>query len=287
MSNRGVQEFYYTTTLPSRSVAIAQVSTPPTTPASLTDINNTPYQQGDLSIRNILTLDSQVADFLAPDYNVSVRIMGSTEYKVYNEFFEITDQLLSDNQTPAYYVHILPSNIDQDIVVIDLEGNPITTTIDPNANLTLQVGNLLYHTLNGNPYRVRYIDPSGYLHTDLLQYTPVISQSAYSATGTTYVIVGRFLTVASSDPYYMRFTQQNGYFILPPYNAQPNTPWYARIRFSLTPVAPEWALQNWLPNRPYQLAAWVPGTYLDPYLMQFERQQMYYSPFQSTRCPSI
>jgi hypothetical protein len=276
MTNRGVQEFYYTATLPSRSVAIAQVSTPPTTPASLTDINNTPYLSGDLSIRKLLTLDTSSPDFLAPDYNVPVTIYGATEYKIYNQFFEITNQLLADNITPAFYVHTLPSNIDQNVVIIDLQGNPINTTVDINADLILQTGNLIYHTLNGNPYRIRYVDSSGYLHTDLLQYNPVIVASIYSASSNTYTLSGRFLTVASTEKYYLRFTQANGYYVLPPYNAQPNTPWYPRIRFGLTPPAPEWALQNWLPQRPYLLAAWVPGTALDTSLIQFERQQLYY-----------
>lgn len=278
VANRGVQEFYYTTTLPSRSVAIAKVSTPPTTPASLTDLNNIPYNQGDLSIRKALTLDSSPPDFLAADYNVPVAIHGATEYRVYNEFFEITSQLLSDNQTPAFYVHILPSDIDQDVVIVDLNGKPITTDVDVNADLTLQAGNFLYHTLNGNAYRVRYIDPNGYLHTDLLQYTPVLTVAPFSASSTTYTIGGRFMVVASTGTYYLRFTQPNGYLALSPYNAQPNTPWYVRIRFSLTPVAPEWALQNWLPQRPYLLAAWVPGAVLDSSLIEFERPQIFYNP---------
>lgn len=284
MANRGVQEFYYTTTLPSRSIAIAKVSTAPTTPATLTDINNTPYQQGNLSIRKVLTLDSSAPDFLAPDYNVSIPISGATVYKLYNEFFEITNTLLSDGLTPAYYVHVLPSNVDQDIVIINLDGTLVTPNIDPNVSLVKQVGNLLYHSLNGNAYRVRYVDPSGYVHTDLLQYLPVMSASPLLASTFAYVIVGRFLTLASTSTYYIRFIQANGYRVLPPYNAQPNTPWYARIRFSLTPPAPEWALQNWLPIRPYQLASWVPGTYLDQNLIQFERSQIYYS---ASKLPDI
>src|SRR5271166_484028 len=249
--NRGVQEFYYTTTLPSRAVAIALVSTPPTSPASLTDINNIPYQQGDLSIRRSLTLDSSPADFTAPDFMQPVAINGATEYRVYNEFFELTSILLSDG-TPGFYVHALPSKVDQEVVILDLSGNAVTTPTSRN-------GNLLYHTLDGAPYRVRYVDGLGYLHTDLLQYSPVLTLAPFSVSGTTYLLSGRFLTVASTATYYIRFTQANGYLALTPYNAQPNTPWYARIRFGLTPVAPEWALQVFQPSRPYILATWVPG----------------------------
>src|SRR5208337_1900933 len=108
----GVQYFYYTPELPARAVAIAQVSTQPTTPAQLTDVVNTVYLQGDLSIRKAATLDSSPPDFLAPDYNQSVQINGSTDYRVYNQFFELTDVLLDDG-SPGFYVHPLPSDVDQ------------------------------------------------------------------------------------------------------------------------------------------------------------------------------
>src|SRR4051812_8709065 len=135
----GVQYFYYTRTLPGRSVAIAQVSVPPATPADLTDINNFTYLPGNLEIRKSLTLDSSPADFVAPDFMQSVRINGATQYRVYNQFFEITNVLLDDD-TPAYYVHALPSAIDQEVTIIDLQNNIIPTVIHRN-------GNLLYHTL--------------------------------------------------------------------------------------------------------------------------------------------
>lgn len=274
--NRGVQEFYYTRTLPSRSVAIAQVLTPPTSPASLTDVNNSPYAMGDLTIRKSLTLDSSAADFTAPDYMQPVAINGATEYRVYNQFFEITNVLLDDG-LPAFYVHPLPSEVDQQVVILDLANNPVTTSTHRN-------GNLLYHSLDGAAYRVRYVDGQGYLHTDLLQYTPVLSVASFSASSTTYMISGRFLTVASTGIYYMRFLQSNGYQALVPYNTQPNTPWYARIRFGLTPPAPEWATQIFQPTRPYQLATWVPGAVLDKSLIQFERGQMF---FNYANLPSI
>lgn len=274
--DRGVQHFYYTRTLPGRAVAIAKIFTPPTTPASLTDINNTPYSQGDLSVRRALTLDSSPPDFLAPDFNQSITISGSTLYRIYNSFFEITNVLLDDG-SPAYYVHTLPDAVDQQVVIIDLKGDPVTTPTSRN-------GNLLYHTLDGAAYRVRYVDPLGYLHIDLLQYSPVLSIAPFTASSTTYVISGREFTVASNGTYYMRFIQPNGYLALTPYNTQPNVPWYVRIRFGLTPVTPEWATQNFLPQRPYQLATFVPGTVLDPSLIQFERPQMFYD---TSSLPSI
>jgi|SRR5208337_63786 len=272
MANRGVQEFYYTRELPSRAVAIAQVSTPPTSPASLTDVNNTPYLPGDLTIRKSLTLDINPADFTAPDFNQPVAISGATEYRIYNQFFELTNVLLSDG-TPGFYVHPLPSEVDQQVVILDLDGNTTTTPMARN-------GNLLFHSLDGAPYRVRYVDGQGYLHTDLLQYTPVVAFTPFNVSVNTYLLNGRFLTVASTGTYYIRFTKPNGYLVTVPYDAQPNVTWYPRIRFSLTPPAPEWAAQIFQPTRPYQLATWVPGEVLDPSLIQFERPQIYYDPSQ-------
>lgn len=275
-TNLGVQYFYYTAKLPARSVAIAQVSTTPTSPLQLTDVVNTPYQQGDLSIRKGITSDTDTPDFIAPDYNQPIQINGSITYRIYNQFFEITNVLLDDN-TPAFYVHPLPSSIDQQVVIVDLSGNIVTTPIT-------QDGNLLYHSLSGAAYRVRYVDPLGYLHLDLLQYNPVVSVSPYSASATTYILNGRNLTLSNNGNYWLRFLQPNGYQVIVPYNAQPNTPWFARIRFGLTPPAPEWALQNWLPARPYLLATWVPGIILDKSLIEFERKQIYYN---SANLPSV
>lgn len=274
--NRGIQEFYYTSVLPARAVAIAQVSTKPTSPAQLTDIANTPYQSGNLSIRKGITLDSSPADFTAPDYMQAVAINGSISYRIYNQFFELTNILLSDN-TPAFYVHPLPSPIDQQVVIVDLKNNPINTP-------TQRVGNLLYHTLDGAAYRVRYVDGNGYLHLDLLQYTPVVSLTPYSPSSTLYTLSGRNLTLADTGTYYIRFNKSNGYQVLPAYNSQSNTPWYARVRFGLTPPAPEWASQNFLPQRPYLLATWVPGVVLDSSVIEFERPQIYYDP---ANLPSI
>lgn len=272
----GIQYFYYTPELPARAVAIAKVSTQPTTPAQLTDVVNTVYLQGDLSIRRASTLDSSPPDFLAPDYMQAVVINGSTDYRLYNQFFELTDMLLDDG-SPAFYVHPLPSDVDQQVVIIDLTGKAVTTP-------TAQNGNLLYHSLGGAAYRVRYIDPLGYLHVDLLQYNPVVGVNSFSVGPTSYTLAGRTLSVAGTGDYYIRFLHSNGYQVIVPYNTQPNTPWYPRVRFSLIPSPPEWITQNWLPTRPYLLATWVPGTVLDSTLIQFERPQIYYDP---ANLPSI
>lgn len=270
MSNLGVQSFYYTRTLAPRSVAIAQVSSPPTTPAQLTNIDNTPFAPGNLEIRKSLTLDSSPADFTAPDLMQSVVIHSATDYRMNNQFFEITNILLDDGN-PGYYVHVLPPGVDQDVVILDLSNNQITTAIH-------RVDNLLYHTQDGAPYRVRYIDGQGYLHTDLLLYTPALQLATFAPSSTTFTLSGRFLTVASTGNFWIRFTEPTGYLAVKPYNTQPNTPWYVRIRFSLTPLAPEWATQVFLPQRPYMLATWVPGVVLDTNLIEFERKQIFFDP---------
>ena len=270
MANRGVQEFYYTRVLPSRSVAIAQITTVATSPAELTDINNTPYLAGDLTIRKATTPDTSPADFTAPDFNQATLINGAVNYRVFNQFFEITNVLLEDN-TPAFYTHPLPAGVGADVIILDLNNNVIPA-------ITSRNGNLLYHTLDGQAYRVRYVDANGYLHTDLLQYTPTLTIAPFSASDTTYQLSNRNLTVNSTGNFWIRFTQANGYLAIQPYNTQPNTPWYTRIRFGLTPPAPEWATQIFLPQRPYMLATWVPGVILDKNTIEFERKQIFHDP---------
>lgn len=269
MANRGVQEWYYTRNLPSRYVAVAQVSTNPVTPADLTDILNTPYLAGDLSIRKDATDDGSPADWIAPDLMQTIAISGSPEYRVYNQFFEITN-IIADDNTPMYYSFLLSEDV-QSPVILDIDGNIITTTI-------FRSGGILYHSLDGAPYRIRYVDSNGYLHVDLLTYTPALQSTTSTASPTAYIASGRLISVFGTATYYLRFTQRNGYLVLPPYNAQPNTPWYPRVRFGLTPVAPEWGTQLFLPQRPYKLGTWIPGTVLDTYLMEFERKRIFYDP---------
>lgn len=275
MANRGVQEFYYTRNLPSRAIAIAQVTTSSVTPTDLTDVQNTPYLAGDLSIRKSTTDDTDAADFTAPDLMQSTAISGASDYRIYNQFFELTNIVSNDN-TPLYYFHNLPSDI-QEPVILDITGNVVTTT-------TLFTNGIFYHSLDGAPYRLRYVDSSGYLHVDLLKYNPVVKFNPFSVSPTDYTYSGRNLGVFGVSIYYIRFTANNGYLVLPPYNTQPNTPWYARVRFGLTPNAPEWAAQLFLPQRPYQLGTWIPGTVLDLKLIEFERKRMFYDP---THLPDI
>lgn len=273
MANLGVQNFYYTRSLPtSGAVAIAKISTPPTSPSQLTGVYNLPYLVGDLSIRKSTTIDSSSANWTAPDYNQSVEISGDTTYRVYNQFFQITTTQ-SSMGNPMYYVHSLPTGVTQTPTVIDLNNNVIATD-------SIMIGSNFYHSLDGSAYRIRYIDGLGYLHVDLLSYNLTLTPALYAPSSTNYVFGSREITVATNGNAWIRFTQQNGYQILTPYNSQPNTPWYARVRFNLTPPAPEWANQVFLPQRPYVLATWVPGIVLDSSLMEFERKQLLYNPNQ-------
>jgi hypothetical protein len=271
MANRGVVEFYYTRELPQRAVAIAEVRTQPSTPAQLTDINNTILSAGTLGVWKSSTLDSSPADFIAPDYNVALAISGTTEYRLDNQFFELTDQALLDG-TPLFYAHHLEAPDLQEVRIITLAGDLVT-----DAAYKI-VGQTLYHALDGQPYRVRYVTEDGYLKTHILAYGPVISEAPISPGPTKYVLGGRYLTTASNGIMYIRFLAPNGYQALAPYDSPPNTPWFARIRFNLRPLAPEWARQVFLPQRPYMLAVWVPGTVLDKSMVEFERKEIFLDP---------
>jgi hypothetical protein len=264
----GVQNFYYTRELPPRSVAIASVSTQPFTPAQLTDINNIPYQQGTLGVWRGTSNLANPADFIAPDYLQSVNISGASYYYVDNQFFEITNQFAADN-TALYYVHVLPQGVTQ-VAVLDLTDAVQTVNI-------LISGQNLYHSMDGNAYRVRYIDSKGVLNKVLLRYGPILQELPYAPSTKGYTFQGRIVTLNGAGTFAIRFLRPNGYRVAPPYNGTPNAPWFPRVGFSLKPVAPEWARQVFLPQRPYMLASWVPGIVLDGSMIEFERKQILYN----------
>jgi hypothetical protein len=112
---------------------------------------------------------------------------------------------------------------------------------------------------------------------ELLQYQPVLSRDPNNAGPSSYVMTpGGILTLYSSGQYSIRFTQTNGYSLMPTYGDQPNDPWYPRIRFSLRPVAMEWGQQLFSPSQGYMLATWVPGKVLASNLVELERQPAYF-----------
>lgn len=265
----GVQLWYYTKSVPSRAVAVAEVSVPPMTPAQLTSINNTIYAQGPLSVWKTSTGYANPADFTAPDYNQSIAISGSSAYFISNQFFELSNVAALDG-TPLYYQHVLPVGV-ADVTVLDLDGNVVTTS-------SLMVNSTFYHSLDGAPYYVRYITPSGYLTTALLQYTPVMAASQATASGQKYQITGRLLTIGVTSAIWIRFRTPNGFQVMPMYDYLPNTPWYPRIRFGIQPPPADWGNQRFILPGGILQGNFVPGTVLSTNLIEFERKFMYYDP---------
>lgn len=271
MSNRGIQEFYYTRELPSRAVAIAKVATAPLTPAQLTDVNNTPYLEGSLKVWKSSSFSSfaSTPDYTAPDLNVALTISGDTTYYVEDQFFELTN--IVSGSTQLFFYHTLPNSV-TDVKILDLSGQVVDAVFSISANR-------LYHDQDkGQAFRVRYVDAGGFMQVELLQYYPVLSEGTYTPGADSFVLSGPALTVSSTGAYYLRFIARNGYRALPPYDGAPNAPWFVRLRFPLKPPAPEWARQVFLPTRPYMLGVWVKGAVLDKRLVEFERKQVYQDP---------
>lgn len=281
MTNRGVQFVYYTRNRPARSIPIASVSTPPSSPSQLTDVNNTVYAPGALTMK---MNDSPFTVFTAADVQVSVAITGDLIYQFQNQFFELTDQV-DANSVPLYYQHPLPGGVTS-VAVVDLKGNTVPSgyTIRTLTRGTSVTNYLLHSFPNVNnttqsfvPYQVRYVDAQGFVHLEILKFQNVIAKDQFNATPNTYTMSTIVMTVfSSSTTYYVRWFQTNGYQVLAPYGNIPNDPWFPRIRFNLTPTPPEWPTQVWTPNRPFVLATWVPGTVLSTHVIQVERRPMYF-----------
>src|SRR5208283_3648438 len=266
MANQSPFHLYYTAKLPSRSVPIAYLSTPAATPAQLTSVNNALEipNQGTLTVRQ----ESGSSTFTAPDLNVPITVSGDTTYIVGNQFLEMTDQ--ADNEEPLFYAHLLPAGV-ANVTILDANGNQETDFVIRSISRDGVVGVYLLHNFDAAPRQVRYVGNNGYVYTQLLYHTPVIRWSPIAATSQTYTLVGGVMNVETIGVYYVRFTAVSGYQVIPPYNDLPNVPWYARVRFGLNPIAPEWANQNWLPFRPYILGTWISGNVASSNLITFER----------------
>jgi hypothetical protein len=267
----GVQNWFYTKELPdSRSVLVAKVSVPALSPSQLTDINNTVQEQGNLDVWLTAGGYNRTADFTAPDYMQPVRISGSESYFIQNQFFELTNLMTTDN-VPLFYKHQLPLGI-SNVWIQDLKGNKVTSFP------TMTVSSVLYHSGDGGAYRLHYIDDSGYLQSTILRYDHVIPLVTVGPVPGTYTYGGRTVSVADVNPYWIRFTQSNGFQAMPMYNFLPNIPWFPRVRFGLMPPPVDWAQQIFTPVRPYIQASYVLGRVLDTHMIEFERKNIYYNP---------
>lgn len=261
-ANRGVAEFYYTEKVPQHAVTLAFVRSKPGTPADLTDINNL-YPETDALKPGRLTVTgwpvARTHD--AVILHNSVDISGNQLYYLENQFFEITNRTGADGK-PLYYVHLLPLGVN-DVTVFGANGEEVSAYVVQNG--------AIYHSLDGTVYWVRYYDGKT-LRTELLRYAPAMRQTTGNPAADTYSFDHGVLKVASDGHYFIRFTEDNGYKLLPPYDVLSTEPWYLRVRTGLRPVAPEWGRQLFLPFRPYMLATWVPGRVVDGNVVEFARR---------------
>jgi hypothetical protein len=267
--SQGVQFWYYTAKVPSRAVAVAKVSVPPMTPAQLTSVNNTVYEAGPLSLWKSSKGYTGAPDFTAPDYNQPIQISGDTAYFLSNQFFQLSN-VTSTAGNPMFFKHSLPVGV-SNVTILDLNGESVVTDF-------LLTNNTYYHSLDGAAYSIRYVTAAGYLTTALLNYNPVVSDSQLVAGGSFYEITGRLLTLGDAAPMWIRFTQPNGFQIMPMYGYLPNAPWYVRIRFGMQPPPVDWIQQRFVLPGGYLQATYVDGTYLTPNLIEFERKEIYVDP---------
>ncbi len=290
MSAQGVVNFYYSKKVPARSVAIAQIKVPVLTPSQLTDANNTLNlglfnNQGPLSVWKGSSSLSGPADFTASVLGQEIAISGNDLYYVGNQFFELTSTLASDGSTPLFYKHLMNSYGVGAIQILDINNKTVQTN-----TLLEQIGSSnsynLYHSLEGAPYRIQYKDANGYPVLQVLSYAHAVAQiPALPVTlGNQYALTGSALNLNDSGTYYLRFTQYNGYQVMPMYTYLPNIPWYPRVRFGLNQAPIDWAEQLFIPSAPYLPGSFIAGTVLDSHMIQFERTNVYIDPY---RMPDI
>ena len=262
----GISHFYYTRTMPARSVGIARVKATPSTPMELVDVNNLALTSARKPGALTVSPYPSGAVFDAYSLNNSIRISGDLTFLVENQFFEIT-YLCDAAGTPLFYQHPFELQKVDNVAVFGLDGSPISGFLIHN--------NSLFHSLDGSPYWVRYY-ADGILRTDLLRYRPAMTRTVTPTEISYSLTAGGLLTLFTTGSYWVRFTANNGWQLLPPYNVPSNDPWYPRVRFNLRPVPREWASQPFSPCTPYMMASWVPGKVLASNLIEFERQPAYF-----------
>jgi hypothetical protein len=271
--NTGIAQFFYTRQLPAGAVAIAQVKADPTYAIDLIDVNNV-VTTGTLRVWRFSTDGIGPVDSLtgsafatASGLGIPVTISGARTYVMDSQFFELTNIFAADGITPLFYQHSLDSAANS-ITITDDSGNVITTT-------QLIQNGVLYHSLNGALYWIRYVDQFGILQKKLLKYDPVIGQAPFFPEAGEYALSGNALLVNDVVPYSIRFTQFSIFGVSVPYGNLPNVPWFPRLRFPINPLLPEWAAMSFNPIVPYLLASWVTGTVIDDHILQLERPDIY------------
>jgi hypothetical protein len=260
--NLGVVHFAYSKVPPVRSVTIATIQTPPKTPSDLVDLDNVTLTSDRGPAPLTVTLIESGTVLTAAALNNQVFFDGVDQILVANQFFEITN-VAADGLGFLYYKHEFPRGSLENVSILDLDGNTLPSTY-------AMADNFLFHSMDGSPYWVEYYT-DGILHKELLRYTPVLSRDSKTSDATYIMSAGGLLTLPTKLYYSLRFLDQNGYQLLPPYGAPLNDPWYVRVRFNLRPVVREYANQPFTPNLPYLTATWVPGKVLASDVIEFER----------------
>jgi hypothetical protein len=151
------------------------VKAKPSTPEDLVDINNVEMASDRKPGRLAISSYPAGPTWDAIDLFQPVEVSGSQSYLLENQFFEITN-LVDKNGKPLYYKHEFFISGMETAGVTDLAGNAVTDFEVRNG--------VLYHSLNGDPYWVRYY-VDGVLHVELLRYLPVMTR-AISQTPTCY-----------------------------------------------------------------------------------------------------
>lgn len=255
------QNMYYTREIPARSVAIAKVKSAVHKPADLTDVLDIPYLAGTFEVRDRMGALKATAKGVGE----AIAFSGDTMYWIGTQFFELTDR--ADVQgNPLFYRHELPAGA-LNVVIRDGDDRVIEDGYE------LQDGSL-YHSLRDGIFWVNYVDTDNRLRRELLKFRPVMQRTEYSAGQGTYIFNSLMLQVATDSAYWIRFTSTTGYRVLAPYEAMPNVPWFARLRFTPGALPQEYAKQVFLPKRPYMLGTWVPGTVVDKNVLQLSRPEM-------------
>ena len=262
----GPIQIKYMSRIPEGSVPICHVSAKPDSPADLIDVYNF-EQTGDLA-PGLLTVRHYPAgqSWTANSLYVPLRISGTQLYVVENQFFELTWKTSVSGQ-PLFYYHPLSGESVDSATIVDGAGRE-------HGNFTVENGRL-YHSMDAGPYWVKY-SSGGLIYRKLLRYRPVMERGRTLDDHTYTLSLAGVLGVNRVTNYWIRFTEHNGWKVLPPYSTPLTDPWWVRVRFNLRRVPPEYAVQPYVPYRPYRPASWVPGRVLEGRIIEFERKEMFF-----------